>query len=240
MAANFLCQLAGFLAARAKRDVRNSIGQPAGVRRAHYRGFRHVGMAEERILHFDRRNPHARDLQHVVGAAAVAIITVGIAQKLIAGDDPAAPFRASGKFRNPPILRERAGAAHPKVADLAHGGLGARVINNLCVIARYWKAAASRFALARPAGDEHVQHLGRANPVQNFQASRSFPTVENLCRQGFASGNALANRGEIEAMACGFRLSKKGGIKSGNGEENRRPMLGNHFDDARGSGAFGI
>src|SRR5690242_12972679 len=103
-------------------------------------------MPEKRILHFHRRNPHARDLQHVVVAATVAMIAVSITQKLVTGDDPVAAFGASGKFRNAPIFRERAAAADPKVTDFARRSLAAGVIHNPCVIARYGKPAASRFA----------------------------------------------------------------------------------------------
>ncbi len=54
----------------------------------YYGGFGNRGMTEQRVFHFCGRNPHTRDFHHVVGAAAVIIIAIGVTRELVIGRDP--------------------------------------------------------------------------------------------------------------------------------------------------------
>ena len=119
MLANFRRQLFRSLRIPAQHHMRHGIRQSPLVGRSHNRCFGNMRMPEQRVLHFHRRNPHARDFQHVVRAPAIVVVTFGIAKEFVAGYHPITAFRARGKFGNPPVFRERARTTHPEISDLA-------------------------------------------------------------------------------------------------------------------------
>ena len=71
-----------------EHDVRLRLDEFLGILPADDRRFEHAGMPDERRLDLDRRDPLAADLEHVVGAAAVPEVAVGILVILVAGLDP--------------------------------------------------------------------------------------------------------------------------------------------------------
>ncbi len=76
MLANFAGQFFRTLDISTQHDMRHRIRKSTFVGCADDRCFGNVGMTEERVLHFRRRNPHAGNFQHVIGAPAVMVITV--------------------------------------------------------------------------------------------------------------------------------------------------------------------
>ena len=69
-----------------------------------------------------------------------------------------------------------------------------------------------------------MQHLGRADAIENLQTSGAFPAVEDLRGQRFAGRDTLADGGEIENPPGSFCLPEDGGIKSRDRKENRGPI----------------
>src|SRR4249920_678266 len=67
--------------------------------------FEHIGMAGQRRLHLERRNPDAADLEHVVSAAAVAVHAIRPPDVFVAGARPLALESAACALSLVPISR---------------------------------------------------------------------------------------------------------------------------------------
>ena len=57
---------------------------------ADHRGFEHGVVGRQRRLDLERRDPDAADLHHVVGASAIGVVAVGVADILVAASGPGA------------------------------------------------------------------------------------------------------------------------------------------------------
>src|SRR5499427_10451456 len=64
------------------------LDQPVAVLLADDGGLEHRLMGDERRLDLEWGYPHAVDLEHVVGAPAVMIVAIGVAQVFVAGMGP--------------------------------------------------------------------------------------------------------------------------------------------------------
>src|ERR1700674_65384 len=190
MFANFRREFSRTVKLSTQHNMRDRVRQALCIGSPNQRSFRNVRMAEQRVLHFNRRNPHTRDFQHVVRAAAVVEVAVRIAQKFVARHNPFAALCTCGQIRNFPISFERAFAAHPEISDFATGHGFSRIVNNFCIVARDGKTAAPRLAFPWPTGNKHVQHFRRANPVEDLDPESTLPAPEDLSGQGFSSRNA--------------------------------------------------
>src|SRR5882762_8615530 len=191
--ANFRRQLFRSFTLRAQYHVRHGIAKSTLINRADHGGFGDVGVPQQRVLHLHRRNPHARNFQHVVRASAVVVVTVRITKELIAGHHPRSAFRACRQFGNPPILRKRARATHPEIADLAVTHRFSRVIHDLDFVTRHGKTATPWLAFSGNTRNENMQHLRRANSVEDLDSELPLPRVENLRGQRFAGRYAFAH-----------------------------------------------
>src|SRR5690348_15291706 len=76
-------------------------------------------MLAETIFDFDWADPDGADLEHVVGAAGVPVIAVGILPVLVAGADPVALDHVFSFLVLVPIAGANRVAADEKVSDFA-------------------------------------------------------------------------------------------------------------------------
>ena len=118
---------------------------------------------------------------HVVGARLVPEIAVGIHQIGVAGDVPAVlhvlalarvgEIAASGR------------SAHGQAADRAGRHLVAVVVDDARLVARHRPAGRAGADRVLGRADEDVQHLGRADAVEDLDAGCVQPGVEGRLRQ---------------------------------------------------------
>ena len=240
MLANFRRQLFRALNTSTQHHVGDGIRKSPLIGRANHCGLGNIGMPQQRVLHFHRRNPHARDFQHVVCAPAVVVITVGIAKEFVAGDHPVAALRAHRQFGNSPIFRKSARAAHPQSADFAVTHRFSRVIHNFDFVPGHRKTAATRLAFPGNARYENMQHFRGADSVEDLDSKLPLPGIENFRGQCLAGRNALAHRRKIHAVLRPLRLPQHCGIKSWHREENSRPVTRHQVNHMRDAGSLRI
>src|SRR5438552_7620415 len=222
--ANFRRQLFRSLRIPTQYHVGDGIRESALIGRANHRGLGNIGMPQQRVLHFHRRNPHSRDFQHVVRAPAIMVVALGIAKEFIAGRHPITAFRARRQFGNAPVFRERARAAHPQSADFAVTHRFSRVVHDFDFVAWHGETATARLAFPGNARYENMQHFRGADAVENFNSESPLPSVENFSRQRLAGRHTLAHRRKIDAMIGSLRFPQHCGIKSWHREKNGRPV----------------
>src|SRR5271156_345977 len=133
----------------AQNDVSHGFNEAHRIGLAHDRTFRNGGMAEECVFYFAGRDPHARNLHHVIRTAAIMEVALGVASKFVAGEHPAVTLGSRGGLGDLPIFGERAVTPYPKVSHFAVGDGRARVIENFCFVAGNFLAASSRLSLPR-------------------------------------------------------------------------------------------
>ena len=140
-------------------------------------------MLDERRLDLDRRDPQAADLDHVVGPALVPVVAVLVHAVAVAAEEPLAEDRVLGLLVLRPVERQRAVALHVQVSGLARGhGLAVR-IEDLHLVAGHGLAAGSRPEVVEPVRAVDVEHLGRADAVEDDQAEGVLPALPDLCGQ---------------------------------------------------------
>ena len=76
-------------------------------------------MLDQAVLDFDRADPDAADLEHVVAAPGVPEEAVGVLPVSVAGPDPAPLDRVAGLVVLVPVAGARGVAPHEQVADVA-------------------------------------------------------------------------------------------------------------------------
>src|SRR5438445_7250351 len=124
--------------------------QPVAVLLADDGGLEHRLMRDERRLDLERGHPHAVDLEHVVGAPAVIIVAISVAQVFVAGMGPFADEGAPALRSLVPVAFAGGGPAHYELADLAIGELAPGLIDDLHVVSRHRLAGRSVADVARP------------------------------------------------------------------------------------------
>src|SRR5262249_19904284 len=93
--------------------------QPVAILLADDGRLEHRLMGDECRLDLERGHPHAVDLEHVVGAPAVIVVAVRVAQVLVAGMGPFADEGAPALRALVPVAFAGGGPAHHELADLA-------------------------------------------------------------------------------------------------------------------------
>src|SRR5215472_14031141 len=144
---------------------------------------------DERRLDLERRYPHAVDLEHVVGAPAVVIVAVGVAQILVAGMGPFADEGAAALRALVPVAFAGGGPAHHELADLAISELAPVLVDDLHVVSRHRLAGRSVADVAGPVAQKGLQHFGRAESVENVDADDRAPAFAEMGGQRLASRN---------------------------------------------------
>ena len=175
-----------------QHDKGLGLDQPVGVGVADHRGFEHRGVGDQRLLDLERRHPDAADLEHVVAAAAIAVIAVGVAGVGVAGMGPLAAKGAARLVALVPIAVGGAGAAHDQLAGLAVGDVVAVIVEDAQLVARHRLAGAAVADVVRPVRQEDVQHLGRADAVEDVAAGLVAPALADMLGQRLAGRDAEA------------------------------------------------
>src|SRR6266851_7577541 len=96
-----------------------------------------------------------------------------------------------------PVERQRAVALDVEVAGLARWRRIAPVIEDLELVSRDWFAARPRAHVVDSVGAVDVEHLRRADAIEDRQAVRVLPSSPNLSGQRFGRGDAVADRFEV-------------------------------------------
>src|SRR5207247_4131745 len=126
--------------------------------------------------------------QHVVGAAAVGVVALLVHAVLVAA---AGPRALEGVFRAFPLVpvHERAGRpANLQLAQFARpSDHVALVVDQPHLVSRHRLAGAAIPYFARTVGEKDMQHLGRADAVQNLDAGALGPALADVGRQRLAS-----------------------------------------------------
>src|SRR5262249_44701936 len=138
------------------------------VRRTHHAAFGDRRMLEQRDLYFGTGDVVAGGDDHVVGARLVPEVAVRIHEIGVAGDVPAVlhvlaltlvgEIAASGR------------SAHGEAADAVGRDLLAVGVHDPRLVAGHGLAGRAWADLLLGRADEDVQHLGRADPVEDLDA----------------------------------------------------------------------
>src|SRR5262245_63984615 len=83
-------------------------------------------------------------------------------------------------------------SAHDQLADLALAQLAAVLVHDLGVVAGHRLAGRAITHVAGTVAEERLQHLGRADAVENVDADLGAPPLAELGRQRFAGRRAYA------------------------------------------------
>src|SRR5262245_19164660 len=117
-------------------------------------------MGDQGRLDVERRNPHAADFEHVVGAPAVIVVTVGVAPVFVASVGPFTGKSAPAFGPLVPVTFAGRRSATNQLADLAVAQLAPALVDDARVIAGHWLAGRAVANVAGAVAQESVQHFG--------------------------------------------------------------------------------
>ena len=188
-------------------------------------------MALQHALDLERRDIHAGHFQHVVAPAAVNEVAVVVLDIFVAGARPFAQERRARLLAVVPIHHRAGRAAHLQFAHLAARCDDlAVVVDQADIVARHRLAGGAVFHLAGAVREENVQHLGRAEAVENVDAVALAPAPADIGRQRFAGGDAAAHfqLGALRRRGAGEKggIERRHGVEHGDADassEDRRP-----------------
>ena len=197
--------------------------QAVAVLPADHGGLQHGRVLDERALDLDRRDPDAADLQHVVGAAGVPEVAVGVLVVLVAGLDPVAEERLLGLLVLVPVVGHGRVALDAQVADLA---LRHRRARRRPRRSPRSPGTGSPVEPGRTAPGRFEMKMCRISvvpmPSMISTPNRSLPALVDLLGQRLAGRDAQpqATRGR---SACSASLTASiDGVERGHAEEERR------------------
>src|SRR5215510_1671914 len=183
-------ELVGELVAAARGLLEDDEGlrldQPIAVLTADHRRLQHRRVAHQRRLDLDRRDPDTADLQHVVRAAAVPEVALGVLVVLVACLDPRAEERLLGLVVLVPVVGHRRVALDAQVADLAARDAMPLVVDDRELVAGHGHARRAGARTPRAIRDEDVADLGGTDAVDDLHAEPLAPACEELVGQGLA------------------------------------------------------
>src|SRR5712692_259762 len=197
-----------------------------------HRALGHRGMLQERRLDLDRRRPQPAHLDHVVGATLVPVEAVRIDAIAIAREEPFSEHRPLGLLMLGPVERERAVAFDVEVAGLTRWYRFPLVVEDLQLITGDRFAARPWPDVVKPVGAIDMEHLCRADAVEDGQPIRFLPAPPNLGGQRLGGGDAVADRRQV-AVARALEVEDRV-VEGRRREEERRPALLDHVQHCRG------
>src|SRR5712691_2178568 len=177
-------------AALLEHDERFGLDQPVAVLVADHRGFEHRLVADERGLDLCGRDVEAGDSQHVVGAAGVDKVTVLVLPELVAAPEPRADKGRSAFLAVVPVIRRTRRSAHLELADLAPLYRSPLLVYQAQLVTGHGLPGRAVAHISRPGTDEHVQHLGRTDALQDVDTGPIFQTPAHVGGQGLAGRDA--------------------------------------------------
>ena len=151
----------------------------------------------ERRLHLEGRHPDAAHLEHVVGAAAVRVVAVGVARVAVARARPRAVERGEALARGCSSSATHAdGPRDPERRPPRPSATGSPSSpTSFSVVARHRLARRAVAHVARAVREEDVQHLRRADAVEDVGAEALPPPLADVLGQRLARRDADAQRG---------------------------------------------
>src|SRR5258708_1803057 len=191
-----------------------------------HRGGAYRFTAQQNIFNFNRRDPLPGRLEEIITAPHVPPETIRIASVKIPCAHPAIHERFRSGLRPLPVTWGRAAAPNPEVARLAAGRRHALMINHACFITTQQLSAAAIAYIARVVRHEHVQHLSRADSVQNFDAKSSLPVLSQLRRQGLTRRYAQAQTRRVQFVPGAFAMMfEEHSVDNGYAKKDRRTIV---------------
>src|SRR6267378_2117200 len=188
-------------------------------------------MADERGFDLRGRDVEARDSQHVVGAPGVYKVTLLVLPELVAAPEPGADKGRAAFLAVVPVVRRTCRSAHLELADLALPYRSSLLVDQAQLVSGYGLPGRAVAHISRPGADEHVQHLGRTDALQDVDAGSLFPAPAHVGRQRLAGRDAKAQReglllrklgaGEHRPIECRDAVENRG-LSFGESLEYRR------------------
>src|SRR5262245_12471462 len=179
-----LLQVAGEGLARglagAQDDERLRLHEPRLVAPADDGALEDGGVAEEAVLDLDGGHEGASHLEEVVAAPAVVVEALGVAAEEVPAHGPVAPEGRARLVAVVPVAERRRAPAHPEGAELPGGDVVSVGADEPRLVARDDAAEGSRSDLAEAVRDVDVEHLGRADPVEDLDAEGLLPAAVEL------------------------------------------------------------
>jgi hypothetical protein len=180
-----------------QHDPRFGLDQPVCIGPPHHRGLKHFGVLAKPRLDLDWRAPDAADLEHVIVAPAVNVITVVVPQEGIAGAKPAVDHGTAGALRIVSVVFRRGVTADDELPAFALPHRLAVFANDPGLIAGNDASAGAGPQVIGAVGDEVVERLGLANTVEDHGTGERLPLSQDVGGQRLATRNAQTKRGEI-------------------------------------------
>src|SRR5438876_2943582 len=205
---------------------------------ADHGAFRHRRMLQQRGLDLDRRDPETADLDHVVASSLVPVEAVLVDAVSVAGEEPLAEDRAFRLLVLRPIEREGAVALDVEITGLALGHRPAFVIEDLQLVARHGLAAGAGLHVVEAVGAVDVQHLSRADSVEDGEAECILPAAPDLGGQRLGGGDAMSDAGQVATLRT-LEVQDRV-VERGCAEEERWLSLFDRVEDCRGSMPPGV
>src|SRR5262249_18390274 len=132
-------------------------------------------------------------LEHVIRAAAVMVITIGIAPILVAGVGPFAREGATALGALIPVAFARRRPTHDELTDLAVWDFEAVVlVHDLQIVAGDRLPGRSITQVVWSVAQEGLEHFCRADAVDDVDAAGGAPALAELCRQSLTGRHAQA------------------------------------------------
>ena len=178
-----------------QNDVGHRLFQPIGILASDDACFLHRGMFHQRVLDFDRTHPDPTNFQHVVRAAGIPVVALGIAVELVARSDPVPFDRVLGPLVLVPVVGAGAVAFDQQVADGPVRYIVARLVDDPRLVSRHELAACARADAAGPIRDEDMEDLGAADPVENFHAEAVVEALVEGLWERLAGGHRVPDAG---------------------------------------------
>src|ERR1039458_496659 len=117
-------------------------------------------MLDQDAFYLDWTDPHAADLQHVIGPSGVPEISVFILVILVAGSDPMSFNRVLSLFVLVPVISPNRVSSNQQIARLPLRHRTVIVVRDSGFESGDYRAAGARAHSSRTIGDHHVQSLG--------------------------------------------------------------------------------
>ena len=184
---------------------------PLGVGLGHYRGVGHGGVLDQTVLYLTRADAVARSLEHIIRAALVPQVAIGIAHRQVAGAAPVGCELGVGCRLVFPVAQKENGvrlavyvvAVQRHVAGLAHRAFAPSLVNHLDHVA--WVSHAHAAGFRRP------QRVAIADDVVDFCLAEHFVRLHAhlllaVAKHRIAHSLARAHDGaqfELELLAHG-------------------------------------
>src|SRR6185437_6495918 len=166
--------------AAGEHDISDGLDETIAVFPAHHRDLVHRRMRGQRRFHFDGRDVDASHLEHVVRPAGVHVVAVGVDAESISRVGPLTlEGRAAARVLIPVEFRA-GGAADQQIAGVARRYGIAALIDDPGLETRHRLPQGAVTNAARPVGNEYVQHLRRADAVDDVHAGALAPPPRDV------------------------------------------------------------